>query len=54
MTFLKRTKASVCAAALAAGLCLAAPGTASAQQTWDFTGFVYLWGAAIGGTTTTG
>ncbi|MEX0285660.1 MAG: hypothetical protein AB3N23_13715 [Paracoccaceae bacterium] len=30
------------------------PGMASAQQTWDFTGFIYAWGAGMDGTTTTG
>lgn len=28
--------------------------SASAQEGWDYTGFIYLWGASLGGETTTG
>lgn len=41
--------------ALAVSLATIGGGTAQAQtQEWDFRGFIYLWGATLGGTTVTG
>lgn len=47
-----RRHASV--AALATSLCLGGSGAALAQDSWDFNGFIYLWGSGLSGTTTTG
>ena len=40
------------AACVPLSVCLAAP--AFADDTWEYTGFIYLWGAGIGGETVTG
>ena len=47
----RRTPA-IAAAALACAVL--GPGQANAQDSWDFRGFIYLWGASVGGETTTG
>lgn len=54
MTTRHALRRTVAAAALSAAFAMSGAGSASAQQSWDFTGFIYLWGATLGGTTTTG
>lgn len=51
----KRNALFVHLAKLSLVVCMAAnPARLSAQDSWDVTGLVYLWGASIGGETTTG
>lgn len=48
----KQTKATVTVSAL---LCTCiATGSAAQDASWDFTGYIYLWGASVGGETITG
>lgn len=41
-------------AASAVSITVASTGTAIAQEKWEYTGFLYLWGSALGGETTSG
>lgn len=54
MKIISTAKRSASAVAIASALSIAGTAPVAAQSNWDFTGFVYLWGATIGGTTTTG
>lgn len=47
----RRASTFVLSAALSTG---AAVPSVAQNAAWDFTGYLYLWGAALGGTTTTG
>lgn len=43
-----------CVTATVLACAVAAPAHAQDENSWDFTGFLYLWGASIGGESTTG
>lgn len=47
-------KKAFTATALATSLCGFTGGASHAQDKWDYTGFIYLWGAGMSGDTTTG